>query len=47
MKINFYGDGPKQTDAAAEGKRLTRRHEELLELYAAAASGDCCRMCET
>lgn len=34
-------------DCAAVGQRLTQRHEELLELYAAAASGDYCRMCET
>lgn len=34
-------------DCAAVGRRLTRRHRDLLELYAAAATGDYCRMCET
>jgi predicted aldo/keto reductase-like oxidoreductase len=34
-------------DCAAVSKRLTRRHQALLEQYAAAATGDYCRMCET
>ena len=34
-------------DCAAVVKRLTRRHEKLLELYAAAATDDYCRLCET
>ena len=29
------------------GQPLSQRDEELLELYAAAATGDYCRMCET
>lgn len=34
-------------DCTAVGKQLTRRHKNLLELYAAAATGDYCRMCES
>ena len=34
-------------NCAAVGQRLTRRHEELLDLYAAAATDDYCRLCET
>lgn len=34
-------------DCAAVNLRLTRRHQQLLDLYAAAATGDYCRLCET
>jgi predicted aldo/keto reductase-like oxidoreductase len=34
-------------DCRAVGKRLTAAQEQLLELYAAAATRDYCRMCET
>ena len=34
-------------DCAAVGQKLTAMHERLLELYAAAATRDYCRMCET
>jgi len=34
-------------DCAAVGKRITRRHERLLEMYAAACHDDYCRLCET
>ncbi|HOD80680.1 MAG: General stress protein 69 [Planctomycetes bacterium ADurb.Bin126] len=34
-------------DCQAVGRKLTRRHERLLEQYAAAATADYCRMCET
>ena len=34
-------------DCEAVAKKLTRRHERLLEHYAAAATDDYCRMCET
>ncbi len=34
-------------DCAAIGKKFTAQHQHLLDLYAAAATGDYCRMCET
>jgi len=34
-------------DCAAIGRKFTRVHERLLDLYAAAATKDYCRMCET
>lgn len=34
-------------DCTAVNMQLTRRHEQLLDLYAAAATGDYCRLCET
>lgn len=34
-------------DCAAVGQQLTQRHERLLDLYAAAATDDYCRLCET
>jgi predicted aldo/keto reductase-like oxidoreductase len=34
-------------DCAAVNQELTAEHRRLLDLYAAAATGDYCRMCET
>jgi predicted aldo/keto reductase-like oxidoreductase len=36
-----------EDDCDAVGKTLTSVHRRLLDMYAAAATGDYCRMCET